>query len=155
MATLTLRPINIDNWREALTLEVLPEQQRFVTDYVPVVLVALAKSYVGARGMSWTPLGIYGEEQLVGFVALASPTDRAEVCWIFHFFIDHRLQRRGYGRSGLATVLQHVRESRPACRSLMLTVHPENTVAQQLYRQAGFAPTGTHEFGEPAYRLQL
>src|ERR1700712_1078447 len=111
MLNITLRPITRDNWREALTLTVSPEQQRFVSDYVPVVLIGLAKSYVGALGLSWIPYGVYADEQMVGFVALAFRPHSEEDYWIFHFFIDQRYQQRGYGRSALNTVLNYVRES--------------------------------------------
>lgn len=153
MPAITLRPIARDNWREVLTLQVAPEQQRFVSDYAPVALLGLAKAYVGALGYSWLPCGIYADAQLVGFVALAAPPSADEPHWIFHLFIDHRYQRLGYGRRALDAVLRHLRDSQPARRGVALTVHPDNAPAQSLYRRAGFLPTGTEEHGEPVYRL--
>jgi ribosomal protein S18 acetylase RimI-like enzyme len=38
---------------------------------------------------------------------------------------------------------------------MALTVHPENTVAQRLYRSQGFVPTGDEQDGEPVYALEL
>src|SRR5262249_25801524 len=144
-----------ENWREALTLTVLPEQQRFLADYAPVVLIGLAKAYVGALGLSWIPYGIYADEQMVGFVALAFRPHSQEDYWLFHFFIDQRYQQRGYGSRALNALLDHIRETQPDCCSLALTVHPENIPAQHLYQKVGFAATGTAAFGEPLYRLSI
>lgn len=155
MPPITLRPITRDNWQAALALKVLPEQQRFVSAYQPVVLVGLAKSYVGALGLSWSPFGIYCEEQIVGFLALAFRPGSEDDYWLFHFFIDHSLQGRGYGAGALHALLEHLRTSLPGCRSLALTVHPKNLTAQHLYRKFGFVNTGSEAFGEPLYRLHL
>lgn len=155
MLDITFRPITRDNWREALTLAVSPEQQRFVSDYEPVVLIGLAKAYVGSLGLSWIPYGIYVNEQMVGFIALAFRPQSEEEYWLFHFLIDQRYQQRGYGRSALNAFLNHIRESQPNCRSIALTVHPENIVAQHMYQKVGFVATGTEAFDEPLYRLNI
>jgi diamine N-acetyltransferase len=43
---LTLREVTEENWRATLDLAVHPEQQRFITDYVPLAAIALAKAYI-------------------------------------------------------------------------------------------------------------
>ena len=51
MSRLTIQAVTRSNWRAALSLGVLPEQQRFVADSSPIVAIVLAKAYVGAMGL--------------------------------------------------------------------------------------------------------
>lgn len=151
----TLQPITRHNWRAALSLTLPPEQQRFVADYAPVVLIGLAKAYVGALGLTWLPYGIFAGENLVGFVALAYPPANQQECWIFHFFIDQQSQGKGIGKRALQAIIELVRTAFPDCRTVRLTVHPENTIAQALYTKAGFTSTGEQAFDEPLYQLVI
>lgn len=132
-----------------------PVQQNFVADYGPIAAIVLAKAYVHASGLVWSPYAIYGGAALVGMLALAHDPASADQYWLFHFFIDQTHQGRGYGRRALAAVVELVRASYPACRQIRLTVHPANLPAQRLYAGAGFQPTGEFADGEPIYRLKL
>jgi diamine N-acetyltransferase len=154
---LTLREVTRENLQAALRLGVLPEQQRFISDYAPIAAVALAKAYVHSFGFQWIPYALYWEAEMIGFVALAyedSPEHRSKY-WVFHFFIDGRYQGQGYGRGALALLIAETRQRHPACRVLRLTVHPENAQAQHLYTQAGFVATGETLDEEPVYQLRL
>lgn len=57
-----LKPIDESNWREALQMRSTPEQAEFVTEYEPVALQILAKSYIGVGGLKWEPLAIYADD---------------------------------------------------------------------------------------------
>src|SRR5258708_21231842 len=92
--TISLKEITRANWREALTLSVKPEQQRFVADYAPVAAIALAKAYIRPDGLIWVPYAIYTDAIMVGFTMLAYEPDSSDQYWIYHFFIDQRYQRR-------------------------------------------------------------
>ncbi len=46
VARVTLRDITRENWRDALALEVEPDQLRFVSDSPCPVALALAKAYI-------------------------------------------------------------------------------------------------------------
>jgi diamine N-acetyltransferase len=155
MQRLTIQAVTRANWRDALHLRVLPEQQRFVADYEPVAAIALAKAYVGAMGLQWLPYVFYRAEEMVGFVTLAYQAENTSLYWALHFFIDARYQGQGYGKEALEVLLIEVKRQHPACQLVQLTVHPENTVAQRLYSQAGFLPTGEALDGEPVYQLRL
>lgn len=152
---ITLRPVTAENFWPALHLSVTPEQQRFVADYAPIVALGLAKAYVGWGGATWEPYAIYADETIVGFVALAYEPETPDQYWVFHYFIDHRYQGRGYGTAALQRFIELVRREHPACQMLQLVVHPDNTRAQRLYTSAGFQPTGTERWGEPVYQLPL
>jgi len=152
---LNLRQVTQDNWQEALSLTVHPDQQRFVAEYEPVVAIALSKAYIHLGGATWIPFAVYKGTNMVGFVELAHWTDAPEQCWIFHFFIDQRYQGRGYGKAALERLIDLVKREHVACEALLLVVHPENQRAQQLYSGAGFRLTGAVRWGEPVYQLPL
>lgn len=152
---IALQPVTRANWSATLRLEVSPEQQRFVADHAPIAAIALAKAYVRPGGAQWLPFAILAGERMVGFIELACEPDTADEYWIFHFFIDHRFQRRGYGRAALDAFIRLVRSEYPRCANLRLVVHPENLAAQRLYASAGFTPTGAERWGEPVYQLSL
>ena len=155
MTVITLREITRENWREALQLSVRPEQQRFVADYAPIVLVGLAKAYVSQFGLTWLPYGIYAAHEMIGFLELALDPGSTDEYWMYHFFIDQRYQRKGYGRQALAAFVEHIERNYPECRCINLTVHPDNKAAQQLYNAAGFLPTNEEFSGELLFRLYL
>jgi diamine N-acetyltransferase len=155
MNRMTVHRVTRANWRDTLLLTVRPDQQRFIACYAPIATIILSKAYVGAEGMRWEPYAFVSEGEMVGLAALATEPRRADLRWLFHFFIDERFQGRGYGRAALAALISWVREHHPGCQSLLLTVHPENHVAQRLYTGMGFAPTGDERGGESVYRLAL
>lgn len=155
MSVIILREISRENWREALQLSVHPDQQRFVADYQPIVMIGLAKAYVSPLGLTWLPYAIYDRHEMIGFVELALDADSTDDYWMYHFFIDQRYQSRGLGKKALSAIIEHVERNYPACRSINLTIHPENHLAQQLYKAAGFIPTRDEAFGEPLFRLQI
>jgi diamine N-acetyltransferase len=155
MNRLSLQEITRENWRATLDLAVFPEQQRFIADYIPIAAIALAKAYVRPGGLVWVPYAFYANTEMVGFTELAYEPGSQDNYWIFHFFIDHHYQGRGYGKEAIHLFLQSIRELHSQCQALQLTVHPENARAQHLYTSAGFRPTGTFFNGEPVYRLDF
>ncbi len=130
MPTVTLRDITRENWRDALVLSVAPDQLRFVSDSPCPVALMLAKAYIQPGGLPVAPFGVYaradGLERMVG-----------------------------YGAAALHALVALLTERHPACRSIDVTVHPDNHLARRLYERCGFADTGTLLFGEPCYRLSL
>jgi diamine N-acetyltransferase len=155
MISITLRDVTQENWRATLGLSVRPEQQRFIADYVPIAAIALAKAYVRPGGLVWAPYAIYADADMAGFIELAYAPNSPDWYWVYHFFIDQAQQGQGYGKAALKAFIQMVRAQHAACRAIQLTVHPENHRAQQLYRSAGFLPTGQEQDGEPVYRLDI
>lgn len=151
---LSLVAIDNTNWRTALAIRVSPEQLRFVADHQPVALVSLAKSYVRPGGLVWKPLAIMNHAEMIGLITIAHPVDPVE-CELMHFVIDDDWQGRGLGRLAMKVIIDHVRRTLPACRSIALTVDSENMVARRLYEPMGFHHTGLERAGDPLYRLQL
>lgn len=155
MATIVLREVAQDNWRATLQLAVHPDQQRFIADCVPIVALALAKAYIRPGGLIWVPYAIYADADMVGFIELAYALNSPDHYWVYHFFIDHRHQGKGYGKAALQTFIQVVKDQHRSCQQLKLTVHPENRRAQAVYTGVGFRPTGEEQFEEPVYMLPV
>ena len=155
MNELSLQEVTQENWPATLGLAVIPEQQRFIADYVPIAAIALAKAYIRPGGLVWVPYAFYADREMVGFTELAYEPGSLDTYWIFHFFIDRHYQGQGYGKRAIRLLLQFIRDSHPQCQALQLTVHPENDHAQHLYTSAGFRPTGAIYSDEPIYRLTL
>jgi len=150
---LTIREVTRENWQAALRLAVHPDQQRFISDVVPIAAIALAKAYIRPGGWLWLPYVFYAGTEMIGFTELAYEPESSDNFWIFHFFIDAAYQGQGYGKRALLLFLDFIKRRHPHCRSIHLTVHPENVRAQHLYSGAGFQPTGDSLEGEPVYRL--
>jgi diamine N-acetyltransferase len=144
-----------ENWREALRLAVLPDQQRFIADYVPIAAIALAKAYIRPGGLVWIPYAFYIKTTMIGFTELAFEPGSLDNYWIFHFFIDQHYQGQGFGKKALELFLQCIKGQHAQCRSIQPTVHPENERARHLYTGAGFQPTGAEFSGEPVYKIML
>jgi diamine N-acetyltransferase len=138
-----------------LALRVHPDQLRFVADFEPIAALILAKAHVGATGFAWRPVAIYEGDRPAGMVGLATAPATPEMCWIRHFFIDRDRQGRGIGGAALQALLALVRREYAPCRRVLLTVHPENTAAQSVYRRGGFVDTGEVSDGEPVYAFDL
>src|SRR6185437_12182649 len=96
------------NWRATLSLGVAPEQQRFIANYAPIAMLALAKAYIRPGGLIWTPYAVFAHDTgamddapadadgvIVGFTTLAYAPESADEYWLYHFFIDQRYQGRG------------------------------------------------------------
>ncbi len=152
---ISMREVTQENWRATLELAVFPEQQRFIADYTPITAIALAKAYIRPAGLVWIPYAFYKDDEMIGFTELAYEPESLEDYWIFHFFIDYRYQRRGYGKEALHTFFRFIRDHYPQCQAIQLTVHPENEVAKRLYTGVGFRETERELMGEPVYKLNM
>jgi len=152
---LSLCEVTRENWRATLQLAVDSEQQRFVAASIPITAIALAKAYIRPKGLTWIPYAFYVAGDIIGFTELAYEPASVENYWLFHFFIDHCYQGRGYGKQALRLFIQFLKENHAQCEALQLTVHPENDRAQRLYKSIGFRPTGAEIDDEPAYKLTL
>jgi diamine N-acetyltransferase len=148
-----IRPITPENWREALTLRVDPEQGQ----YVPSVVMSLAKAYIKPNGITHDPCGIYSEENqiMVGFYSFMFKPHDTRVCYIGGFIIDRRYQGFGYGKAAMKDYLETVQQRFPNCEGVYLTVHPENRAAEKFYNTFGFVKTGLVIDGEDAMGLTL
>lgn len=155
MCHVMLKRITAENWRTALELSVAVDQQAFVSAVTPPAAIALAKAYIRPEGKMVEPYGVYHQQNMVGFFNLHFTPDSEADYWLFHFFIDQKHQRRGLGSAAIKALITHLNDNHPSCRSIRLTVHPDNHAGKQFYTRLGFRNDNVLTFGEPTYSLRI
>lgn len=127
-----------ENYRRCCALSVAPEQVHFVAPATTILARAYAYRQDGSRARI-----ICDGDAMVGL--LLTRRWREGDCYILdQFFIDHRFQRRGYGRAAVALLLDELR--REALHPAVTLCYCEgDEAARRLYCQAGFAPTGEQD----------
>lgn len=149
MVDVRVQPLGEHDWREAIAIEIAPEQWAHLDS--ESLLHFLAE---GIFHPTFRAHAIYAGDQLVGLVSFgyehATPTE----WWIPLIVIGHEHQHRGYGRAALRDVIEQVK-ARPDAQGLGLSYKPANTTAARLYTSLGFVPGTTDERGEIAARLTL
>jgi diamine N-acetyltransferase len=151
-ASIALREISAATLDSVLALGVAPEQRRFVASNA--VSIAQAHFEPGA----WFR-AIYADETPVGFVMLYDPTrastsERRDSVFLWRFMIDHRHQRRGYGRAAMQRILDHAR-ALPGISNVRLSYVPGNNATAIFYHGLGFIETGEVDEGELVMSLSL
>jgi diamine N-acetyltransferase len=146
MAPISLREINRDNWKEAIRLDVAPDQERFVASNLYSIAEAIFNP-------TFVPLAIYDEtETMVGFLMYGINPDSDEL-WILRLMVDQRYQGRGYGRAAMEEIIRWLR-AEPGFREVFTSYKPDNHVAARLYRSLGFEAAYRIEHGEAVVRLR-
>lgn len=141
IANVYLKPISDDNREICLQLKPREDQQRLVAPNAN----SLEKA---EREPSTRPYGIYADDTMVGFALFDEevyPEDGS--FWICRFMIDERYQGKGYGKAGLAAVINQ-QKSHADCTKIRISHVPDNTVANRLYKSFGFVETGEVIGGE-------
>ncbi|MEM7024757.1 MAG: GNAT family N-acetyltransferase [Pseudomonadota bacterium] len=142
-ARVSLQKITAATVGQIFDLEVAPRQRSFVAPNA----VSIAQAYFEPG--AWFR-AIYAGATPVGFVMLfdqnlpgVSPPDDLEPNEIelWRFMIDHRYQRRGFGRAALDAIREHVRMLGWADRLLASCV-PGPDGPEAFYLNYGFAKTG-------------
>ncbi|WOV88361.1 GNAT family N-acetyltransferase [Sporosarcina oncorhynchi] len=130
--------VNESNREAILNLRMTHEQQAFIES--PADCLKDAEDYPEFR-----PVGLYVDEQLVGFAMYGALLDSAggRNVWMDRLLIDERIQRRGYGRRFTELLLARM-VSEYGKQPIYLSVFEENTAAIRLYEELGF--TFIHEY---------
>lgn len=142
-AVLTIRRVEPHEREVALGLR-LHEHQ---LDWVPDVAVSLALIDRHADSDAWL---FWAQDVAVGFCAV---THGGTTSSLGGFLVDREHQGKGYGRAALALVVRATFDSRPRCRSILLTVREGNDPARHLYERFGFVATERWHRGERVYAL--
>ncbi len=152
MTTVYLKEINQDNWKQAIRIDVAPEQKRFVASNLYSIAEAIFNP-------TFAPLAIYDEavstskaKTMVGFLMYGTNPDNGEL-WILRLMVGQQYQGRGYGRAAMEEIIRRLK-ARPDCQEIFTSYEPDNDVAAKLYRSLGFEDTGRIEDGELVVRLK-
>ena len=136
---ITFKPVTQENRAEVLKLKVGEGQAHFIESVQQCLDEA-------DRRKSWRPVGIYHEEELVGFAMYGFfweyfPAGR--VC-LDRLLIDERYQGRGYGKAALQMLLERL-TGEYRRKKIYLSVIEGNDGAAGMYQKAGFQFTGRRD----------
>lgn len=130
---ITLREIDVDNWRSVADLAPRDDQRAFVAPLVARYLLLSTLESV------WTSLAIYAGEEVVGHAMWGVDDDGPH--WIGGVVVDADSQGAGIGAAAMRTLVEWLRK-RPGQPIVRLSYDPANTTAERLYAVLGFRPTG-------------
>jgi diamine N-acetyltransferase len=142
---IVLLPITVQNWETAAALEVDDHQKNFIRSNA----WSIAESRYHPE---LNPMGIYRGGTMVGFLMYGS-AEQDGSAWLFRFMIDRKYQGQGLGKEALQRVIRRMRDD--GYTEINVGWDPANTVAERLYLNHGFEPTGVAAWGEKTARLQL
>jgi len=146
VTTVYLKEINQDNWKQAIRIDVAPEQKRFVASNLYSIAEAIFNP-------TFAPLAIYDEAKtMVGFLMYGTNPDNDEL-WILRLMVGQQYQGRGYGRAAMEEIIRRLKAV-PDCQEIFTSYKPGNHIAAKLYRSLGFEDTGRIEDGELVVRLR-
>jgi diamine N-acetyltransferase len=124
---------------------VTESQRDFVAE--PTYYLALCN-----YGDLWHPLAIYLGQQVIGFMMWAVDTDDGS-CWLGGILIDHKHQRKGYGRKAIQAAIATLADEH-GFQNFALSYSADNP-AKDLYHKLGFTETDEWEDDEVVARLSL
>lgn len=127
--SVSLVPVTSENFRAVLDLDVEPEQRRFVATNVVSIAQAKVQPW-------WEIFAIESSGELVGFTMFGLDPREGEH-WICRLMIDHRFQRKGYGRAAMEAILTDL-DGRTECDEVRISFTPDNHGARALYESLGF-----------------
>ena len=130
--SLTLEPIDADNWRAVADLAPRDDQRRFV--------YALAARYLllGILEDTWHNLGAFEDGTAVAHVMHGTdPEDGSQ--WIGGLLVDAAHQGRGIGRRVVELLVERLRGQPGPIR---ISYHPDNEASRALFAGLGFVETG-------------
>lgn len=145
--SISLRDITRENWEDCIDLQVAPHQRSFIASN----LYSLAESKYEA---SFVPMGIYLEDQMIGFVMYGKDPEDGTY-WIIRLMIEESKQGKGYGRMALAKSVELIAALPDCSRTIVLGVNKDNTDAKRFYEKFGFQDTGRVEHGEFLLELSI
>ena len=130
-AEVTLREITRETLGSFLKLSVAEHQRDFVADNAKSIAQAHFSEYAWFRG-------IYAGDEAVGFVMLYDDERKPEY-FLWRFMIDAKQQGKGYGRSAIQALIEHVR-TRPGATELGTSVVPAKAAPNPSMRSSASPP---------------
>jgi GNAT superfamily N-acetyltransferase len=138
--SITLREVSEDNAQSVLALRCTVEQERFVSS----VADSLAEATQYPQANPWAR-AVYAGDEPVGFVMLSwnvepQPPEIIGPWFLWKLLIDHRHQRKGYGREVVEQIVQLV--GGQGATELLTSYVPGDGGPAGFYSRLGFVPTG-------------
>ncbi len=130
---ITLQKVNKENWKEACSVDIKPEQQKFLSS----VTYCLARAYANPYKEPIIPYVIVKYGVIVGFFWITF-SDCGMNCILCGFRIDKRYQGLGYSKLALKEIVRLLKAEYTECVSIQLFVEKDNYAAMNLYDTFGF-----------------
>ena len=144
--SVALRPVDENNYRSVIALDVGPGQERFVARNVNSIAESKVYPYL-------IPAAVYSDDELVGFALYGRDPETGKY-WIVRLMVDAAHQGKGYGRAAVLALIEKI-QALPECGEIYLSLVPGNEAAEGLYQSVGFERTGEIEDGEIVMRYVL
>ena len=152
--SVSLQPVNAENWRALVQLKVKEDQSHFVATN----LHSIAEAQFGFEDEGhWNsyPFGVYNGEEPVGFLMYAANPAHSKIqVFIMRLMIDEKFQGKGYGRDAIQSLLRTLKENQDF-RVAAISYAPDNLGAKKLYASLGFEDTGKKAGDEDLVTLNL
>ena len=157
-----LKEITWENYEKVLALKVAKNQENFLSSNAE----SLAEAYLDSKEekSAYVPLAIVNNDEVVGFLMYAYYDPQGAEGYrqkepyfiLFRFMIDEVHQGKGYGRSALSKLLEHMKNRPHGPANNILTCYERtNVVAQKLYASFGFVEVGMDKDGDVDARLDI
>ncbi len=129
---LSIDTVTKDNYREILKLSVSSAQTNFIESTLECLTDANEQQ-------EYKPVGLYVNEQLVGFAMYGYFPDETKKgrLWIDRLLIDAQFQGQGLGTRFMEALIVRV-EKEYGIQPIYLSVYPENKGAIHIYQKFGF-----------------
>ena len=148
MKKIYLKPIDKNNWEEAIRLSVKKEQQTLIASNLYSIAEVQFLDNFYAKG-------IYLDEKMIGFTMFGIDSDDNNY-WIYRLMIDKKFQGKGIGKQAIHLVIDEIRRNNNANISIiMIGYAPENFTAKFLYKKVGFIETELSSWGEQLAKYSL
>ncbi len=131
---ISLEKITADNYKACIDLKVREDQSSFVSPN----MLSLAKAYVFYDIV--TPLAIYNDDQMVGFMLLKF-YEEYRYYFVWQLMIDEKYQGKGYGKQAMRLAIEWMKRDE-RCGEIVTTYIVGNDSARNLYTKLGFKQMG-------------
>lgn len=136
----------MENFKEIIELKIKDSQAGFLSSN----LLSIAESKVDERLL---PMGIYYNDDLVGFVLFEYHNDKPKYVFLKRYMISDFNQGKGLGKSALEYIIDYLKSEDADIEFIELMHYPENIAAANLYGSFAFELTGEIRDGETVRRM--
>ena len=146
-----LKEINEDNFNKCLKLKVDGNQKSFVAENS----YSLAQAWLYPKNAR--PFAIYNGDEIIGFMMLDIDyhcDGSQRTCGLWRLMIDEKHQGKGYGKAAMQSVIDYVKKTFNP-KEFRTSIVPGNEIAENLYKNLGFMPTGEMDGGEIVMLLKF
>jgi diamine N-acetyltransferase len=143
-----LEKINADNYQKVFDLELVGEQENFVSSNMR----SLAQAWVFYERAK--PYAIYNDDTIVGFIMFDYKIENRKVEIFWRFMLGSAYQGKGYGKEALNKAIEFLKQEN-LFDYIQINYVEENLVKKKLYQKVGFSETGEMEGNEVVMRLSI